>query len=132
MTAHNAAGSRIVTSQVSTLTVLGQTVQPSQLSTPAPATTNTAGVDGSLAISAILAIIIVATALLLSLYCYKRWAGRITSVGMSFYLAHKNRFHNLSVFRLSEPCKMSTMYEAKSNTKKTVDEIMTRAGGPAR
>ncbi len=74
MTAHNAAGNRIVTSQVSTLTLLGQTIAPSLLSTAAPAVTGGSGVEGSLAISAILTIIILATALLLSLYCYKRYA----------------------------------------------------------
>jgi hypothetical protein len=73
MTAHNAAGNRIVTSQVSTLTLLGQTIAPSLLSTAAPAVTGGSGVEGSLAISAILTIIILATALLLSLYCYKRY-----------------------------------------------------------
>ena len=75
MTAHNAAGNRIVTSQVSTLTLLGQTIAPSLLSTAAPAVTGGSGVEGSLAISAILTIIILATALLLSLYCYKRYSG---------------------------------------------------------
>jgi hypothetical protein len=74
MTAHNAAGNRIVTSQVSTLTLLGQTIAPSLLSTAAPAVTGGSGVEGSLAISAILTIIILATALLLSLYCYKRYS----------------------------------------------------------
>ena len=83
MTAHNAAGSRIVTSHVSTLTLLGQTLPPSLLSTPAPATTNSGGVDGGLAISAILAIIIVATVLLLSIYCYKR---SVTSVHNLYFL----------------------------------------------
>ena len=73
MTAHNAAGNRIVTSQVSTLTLLGQTIRPGLLSTAAPAVTGGSGVEGgSLAISAILTIIILATVLLLSLYCYKR------------------------------------------------------------
>ncbi len=81
MTAHNAAGNRIVTSQVSTLTLLGQTIAPSLLSTAAPAVTGGSGVEGSLAISAILTIIILATALLLSLYCYKRYSVAIREVG---------------------------------------------------
>ncbi len=77
LTAHNAAGVRTLTCHVATLTLLGQTVAPpaggGQVSSPAPATTtNGGGLDGSLAISAILAIIILATVLLLSIYCYKR------------------------------------------------------------
>jgi hypothetical protein len=75
LTAHNAAGSRIVLSQVATLTLLGQTLAPREMSTPVPASTtnhSAGGMDGSLAIAAILAIIILATLLLLSIYCYKR------------------------------------------------------------
>ena len=85
MTAHNAAGNRIVTSHVSTLTLLGETLPPTLLSTtPSPALTSSGGVDGSLAISAILAIIILATALLLSLYCYKRYlVGKFVLKGLS-------------------------------------------------
>ncbi|XP_023335863.1 Down syndrome cell adhesion molecule-like protein 1 [Eurytemora carolleeae] len=69
LTAQNTAGNRLVTGHVATLTLTGHTLPPWSSTTQQ---TITDQVDGSLAIPIILSIIIVSTALLLSIYCFKR------------------------------------------------------------
>merc|ERR1719189_2302683 len=69
LTAHNGAGSRVVTTQFATLSITGQTLLPRIGSTPG---TRLDQVDGSIALPIISAIIVTSTLLLVGVYVFRK------------------------------------------------------------
>lgn len=72
LTAHNGAGSKVVTTQFSTLTPTGQTLIPRPDPTSADMPGIQQSVDGSIAIPVISAILITSTLLLIAVYVFRK------------------------------------------------------------
>ena len=72
LTAHNGAGSRVVTSQVATLDSSGRTITAPSLSPPPVHNIQPGQVDGSVAIPIISAILITTTLMLVAVYIYRK------------------------------------------------------------
>lgn len=72
LTAHNGAGSRVVTSQVATLDSRGRTLPPPTLPPPPVHSLQPGEVDGSVAIPVISAILITTTLMLVAVYIYRK------------------------------------------------------------
>jgi len=72
LTAHNGAGSKVVTTQFSTLSPTGQTLVPRPDTAPTEAPGIQQSVDGSIAIPVISSILITSTLLLIAVYVFRK------------------------------------------------------------